>query len=1447
MADEPTLPPLDSRKRGRNMGPPPSNSSPSSDPAFFSSDDDPALDNYQAHGRRKKRYVGAWFDQQPASSDSAVGEETRPTYPPPRRNRGPPQPQKREFKRQLDSGVWMGTDGALTDTDDSFDLEPAAARFPLAPPRAQPSVPLSPARPRFTSQEQEVQKTIRFCVDNGSEQVDLSGLGLETISEGLLDPIADICPIPTVAKDVAFEQREPEVKVFLSNNRLRSFPVALLNVEHLTVLTLRANRLVRIPPAISKLKNLEALNIAQNYLRFLPGELLGFLQRGGKPRTLNIQPNRFWQPDTAWLNNAGAEQYERLTFGAQPEAIIGSSWSGLTTKLHSRTPVHFLDSAQKAYSTFTLPPLDSRPSSDILLELEPFTSLATPRERASELRSHASTSKVVNPKGAKSLFELALRACATSAQAEHILPWLRQDESLPPHFAPAVERAADIYLEGGAECAVCRRETLMPLAQWVEFRQLGRTTVVVDAEGQKANMRLHTTTTALLASLLLLPTATAVFRDEVGHIDYHHRLLGLPQRETTFFHRPRPDDRASLLYTLSDVGVVGAVNPGSGEVVWRQDLRSTLTTTTTRENNDNVGGGFMRAGEGEGWVVSAYGGAVHAWDAVSGRNKFWAGFEGATVRDLEVMEMTESGPGRKDVLVLLEKEGGGGETVLRRLSAEDGSVVWEFRAVTKDVPLQVSTNVEKVFVVSLKGAAAGAYNLKVSVLDTLTGKKVDEMVIGAKADVHGKEDVMFVGANSAAPIVAWTDDARKTLSVNVLGTKTKQEFALPADTIEVEIHAPHLVQSEPHFLVHSKTPTGHRGEVFHVDLKTNAISKAYALPIAPGPGSFSTSSDGANVYFTRITEDEVILLSSQSHGVLARWPLKTVSEVIKKSGSEDSYAVRAAAVTDADDWVLIRNGEVGWTRPEGMTGGVAATFAEIPESEDLARSLEQEAHSNPLEAYMHRVKRHINDLQYLPAWIDSLPPRFMSSISGKDVPASTGKLARDSFGFHKLVVLATRRGMLLGSTWDVKGIQVQDSTGQVTILGSHDDFVVLKTDTGEIIEAKGPGPEVTTQGAALVDTHSGQQLIRIGRDGKIGELPVYNAPRQTVVTRGADGELKGVVFVPQGTTSHETTSWTFSPPQSQRIVNIATRSAHDAVASIGRVLGDRTVKYKYLNPNTLVVAAVDDSAHSLTVYLLDTVSGQILSSSKYDGIDLTKPIECAMSENWFVCTFFGQHTLRDNPTKSLKGYQIVVSDLYESDEPNSRGPLGDADSFSPLDPIDVPTGGIIRPSVVSQSYVISAPISALQVTQTRQGVTARQVLAYLPESHGIVGIPRIVIEPRRPIGRDPTAAEAEEGLIRYQAAVEIDPKSVISHERDVLGVEKIITAPAIVESTSLVFAYGVDVFGTRVAPSFMFDILGKGFNKVALVATVLALSAGVMMLAPMVRRKQINMRWRAQM
>jgi len=950
-----------------------------------------------------------------------------------------------------------------------------------------------------------------------------------------------------------------------------------------------------------------------------------------------------------------------------------------------------------------------------------------------------------------------------------------------------------------------------------------------------------------LQAILLFATshiARAVYPDEVGDVDFHYDLLGVAQPSTTFFHRPRKDEKASLLYTLSDVGILGAVNPSNGAVVWRQVVSRNITN----------GGGFLRAGEGQTWLAGAQGKSVHTWNAFTGRNSWWMDF-GGEVKDLEIMELTENG--RKDVLALFEENG---SLVVRRLNGEEGNVVWEYRHAGHDVPVQVSNNVNKVFAVSLNGSPS-SYSLKVSVLDTLTGRRMEDIVIGTKGDVQGQQDIMFVGANSAAPIVAWTDSAKTKLFVNVLGSKAKQELPLAADAVDIDIHAPHLPQSEPHFLVHTRTETGNRADIYHINLKNNDISKAYDLPHLPGLGAFSTSSDAANVYFTRVTEEEILLTSSNSHGVLARWPYKpgtdveslhAVSEVLKKSG--DSYAIRSAVTSTSGSLVLVRNGEVEWTREEGMSGAVAAAWAEIPESEELAKMLEQESHSNPLSAYVHRVNRHLNDLQYLPDYLSSIPRRLISSITGGSDQQTDG-LTRDSFGFRKLVILATRRGHLFaldtgnhgkvvwsrkafdipeGTSWDVKGVLVNDQKSEVLVKGSRGESIVVKTDTGDVVEVTPPGSHPAVDSAVIVDSPSGPWLLGIGPDGEVGDIGLDWTPKQTIVVRSGDSEVIGIRVSHDGTIAATTISWSFLPPNGQKIVSLTTRPAHDPIASIGRVLGDRKVKYKYLNPNTLLVACLSENGSTLTTYLLDTISGQVLESASHEGVDPTKAIDCVVSENWFACTFFGQYRVRDGSSQSLKGYQLAVTDLFESDVSNDRGYLGHAQNFSSLDPVDFPVPPAL-PASVSQSWIISAPIDHLAVTQTRQGISRRQLLAYMSESHSVVGLPREIIDPRRPAGRDPTKEEVEaEGLAKYTPSIELDPRAIISHERNIIGVEKIIAAPTIVESTSLIFCFGIDVFGSRVAPSHQFDVLGKEFSKVSLVSTVAALALAVVALRPLV-------------
>ena len=166
----------------------------------------------------------------------------------------------------------------------------------------------------------------------------------------------------------------------------------------------------------------------------------------------------------------------------------------------------------------------------------------------------------------------------------------------------------------------------------------------------------------LSVALLCAPAVQAIFADEAYQTDYHLPLLGLPQAHTTFFHRPSVASKASLLYTLSDRLLLGAVNPKDGAVIWRQQLGDRVLNATTS--------GILKAPEGGNTLVSLVDGKIQTWDATDGRLA-WEWQSSEKVKGIETFAAFKED---HDVLVLSEE---GSNTVVRRLAADDGSVIWE--------------------------------------------------------------------------------------------------------------------------------------------------------------------------------------------------------------------------------------------------------------------------------------------------------------------------------------------------------------------------------------------------------------------------------------------------------------------------------------------------------------------------------------------------------------------------------------------------------------------------------------------------------------------------------------------------------------------------------------------------------------------------------------------------
>ncbi|GAA52193.1 hypothetical protein CLF_107492 [Clonorchis sinensis] len=241
------------------------------------------------------------------------------------------------------------------------------------------------------------------------------------------------------------------------------------------------------------------------------------------------------------------------------------------------------------------------------------------------------------------------------------------------------------------------------------------------------------------------------------------------------------------------------------------------------------------------------------------------------------------------------------------------------------------------------------------------------------------------------------------------------------------------------------------------------------------------------------------------------------------------------------------------------------------------------------------------------------------------------------------------------------------------------------------------------------------------------------------------------------------------------IVAAASRPNGEHIHSVGRVLGDRSVLYKYLNPNLIAVVtaggSVASQTNSIAVYLIDVVVGRIV----YSAINArcSEPVNLVHSENWIVYTYYNHQSLR---------HEVTVLELYE---PTNYSPAG----YEVCASYSVPANSLI-PQVVQQSYIFStAPTPGVAaVSLTERGITSKSIIFGLQKG-SLIELPKTFFDPRRALDLSPELME--EGVLPYTPVLPLSDQAVISYNQTIMGVRAIRTAATGLESTSLVFAYGL--------------------------------------------------------
>lgn len=264
------------------------------------------------------------------------------------------------------------------------------------------------------------------------------------------------------------------------------------------------------------------------------------------------------------------------------------------------------------------------------------------------------------------------------------------------------------------------------------------------------------------------------------------------------------------------------------------------------------------------------------------------------------------------------------------------------------------------------------------------------------------------------------------------------------------------------------------------------------------------------------------------------------------------------------------------------------------------------------------------------------------------------------------------------------------------------------------------------------------------------------------------------------------------------------------------------------------------------------ITGGVVWEGRHSGdVEISAPVAVSLTENWLTYSY---------SEKDLEGKQtkVVSVELFENATQEVKASyvkcrphlllradvrLYSRSTFSSYEKH--------QPYALSKAYIFPGRITSMSTSQTKHGVTSKALLGKIclicqtatradlhyssvtTSTDQIVAIPRRFLDPRRPMQK-PTKAEMEEYLVPYEPVIPVDPKWVISHRYRIAGMRGVLTSSTILESTSQILAYGMDLFGSSVSPSGRFDVLSRDFNKAQLIGTTLGLMGAIAVLRPIV-------------
>lgn len=177
-------------------------------------------------------------------------------------------------------------------------------------------------------------------------------------------------------------------------------------------------------------------------------------------------------------------------------------------------------------------------------------------------------------------------------------------------------------------------------------------------------------------------------------------------------------------------------------------------------------------------------------------------------------------------------------------------------------------------------------------------------------------------------------------------------------------------------------------------------------------------------------------------------------------------------------------------------------------------------------------------------------------------------------------------------------------------------------------------------------------------------------------------------------------TWRSTLKAGETIVSV-TRRPQRPVASPGKVLGDRSTLYKYLNPHLLaVVTATAGPEVHCTVYLVDSIKGTILYSSALRAAKKGRcDLKVSLVENWLVYHYW-EDGHAGGLGHGLPGWRIASVELYDGAPDVKR-------KSEELVGLDAQRANF---TAIEQSWIFPSDVKAMATTNTKFGISLKDLV-----------------------------------------------------------------------------------------------------------------------------------------